>query len=106
MNSHLCYLYEYTRDKRIGEENSLRPVPLYEAPSPHCFTCGAPVELSKHLGGVYLFDPGTDTVHVCGPSLHQLTVRNRHEVERQCEKEAEEAKRKTTLRVGGKRVNL
>ena len=88
MHSPLCYLYEYTRDKRMGEENSLRPVPPYEAPSPHCFKCGG------HLVGE----------HECGLSLHQLMVRNRHEVERQCEQEAREAEKKTTLKVKGRRV--
>ena len=90
MNSHLCYLYEITNEKRIGEENSLRPVPPYEAPSPHCFKCGS------HLVGE----------HECGLSLHQLLVRNRHEVERQCEQEAREAEKKTTLKVKGKRVSV
>ena len=101
-----CYLYEYTNEKRIGEERSLRPVVECEAPSPHCFTCGAPVETSKHSGGVYIFDPGTETIHVCGLTLQQLMTRNRHEVERQCEKEAEEAAKKTTLKIGGKRVDV
>ena len=106
MDSPLCYLYEYTRDKRMGEEEALRPVAAREAPSPHCLNCGAAVELSKHSGGVYIFEPRSETIHVCGLTLQQLMTRNRHEVERQCEKEAEEAAKKTTLKIGGKRVDV
>ena len=106
MDSPFCYLYDYTRDKRIGEEEALLPVVANDAPSPHCFTCGAATEPSKHDGGVFIFDPGTETIHVCGLSLHALMVRNRHALERQCEKEAREAERKTTLNVGGKRVDV
>lgn len=102
----LCDLGEYTSEKRIGEEESRRPRVAYGPPAPHCLKCSAAVDLSKHSGGVYIFDRRTETIHVCGPSLHQLMARNRYVVERMREKEAEEAARRTTLVVGGKRVAL
>jgi len=70
-----------TREKRIGEEESLRSVPSYEAPSPHCLKCGWAVEASKHYGHVFYFDHGTDAIHVCRESYGLTMARIRRAAE-------------------------
>lgn len=101
MDSTLSYLYEYTRQKRVGEEEALRPASPPSEPIDRCLNCGWPIEASKHSGQVYYFDIRTETLHVCRETLNTVMARVRRRVEKEWESEST-----VTLTVGRKRIEL
>lgn len=73
-------------EKRLGEENVLWAADhprVAEAPVARCLKCGWPVDESKHYGSVWYFDRGTETLHVCRPTLNEVMAEVRRKLERE-----------------------
>jgi hypothetical protein len=52
-------------------------------PCARCLKCGHGIDLSKHGGKVFHFDPGTETLHVCKPTYRQLMAKIHRDLRRE-----------------------
>jgi hypothetical protein len=78
--------YVLSREERLGEEQSLFDADHHRAAEPpiaRCFKCGWPIDTSKHFGSVWYFDRGTETIHVCRPTLNSVMALVRRDLERE-----------------------
>ncbi len=72
--------HEYQREKREAVDPPSYPVVTYPRPViSRCFKCAWPIDISGYADKAWSFDKGTETVHVCRPTLNALTARRRAE---------------------------